>query len=830
MRETETVPIREPDQLEKEKGDTAPEHVGAPDARRENRGRLLRGLGLTTWAVLLFSLAALVPTVGDFGLTWDEPAYRYSQMLSAQWWEQVSKVHSWREVEDAFEPLNLLYYWPYGRHGINFHPPLAGQLNLAAHAVFGHWMKDIPSRRMASVIEFALTITIGFHFLARRYGSCVGLVMAGSLLLMPRLYGQAHLMDTDTPGLLIWSATAVAFWTGLHEPHAWRWRMAVGILLGLAFIEKMGAVMVLLPLLLWLIVAYLPRTFTRSGGRFDWIDGTLTTGAMLAPLGLAFQQIQILQQQLPPPDITNLFVQRPVSDWPGAILAMPLAVWCVRRLFGWLFPKNKIWGVERPALETWTAILAFAPMIGWLGNPAWWRETLPRLTHYYTLNVDREHSLPPIQIIYFGQIYKFSLPWHNAWVLIGITVPVAILVAGVIGLLWAISQVRRDRLPFYFLVHFLTLPVIRMFPTPAHDGVRLLLPAFFFLSAFAGWGTVWLADAMARRFRFSSWYSRRVLLGVVLGSAAFSLVRIHPYELSYYNELIGGPHGAWDRGFELSYWYDAFNAPVIADLNRRVPPNAEIDFFNDLTTSSVIVFQELQSLGVLRGDIGLAATLPRTFPFIWLLTQDSKAVTFTRLLFAMRPWYASYPRQLGGARVATVGDPVAVSRAYALKLLLEATDQSVPAPSAAPLWVRAYIPLLARFWGDGLIEVKRLALDQNALAWSRSDPAGLMAAARKIAAKKPNEQDENSQRLMELMTAEATAKGPRHYLMEQLLNRRPQALVEAIEILNSHRDEVVKVMTRYGYTDPQSIGGYLDRDLPAFEMLSIDATAMPFSR
>ena len=29
-------------------------------------------------------------------------------------------------------PQALLYYWPYGRYGINFHPPLAGQLNLAA--------------------------------------------------------------------------------------------------------------------------------------------------------------------------------------------------------------------------------------------------------------------------------------------------------------------------------------------------------------------------------------------------------------------------------------------------------------------------------------------------------------------------------------------------------------------------------------------------------------------------------------------------------------------------------------------------------------------------
>ena len=89
-------------------------------------------------------------------------------------------------------PITLLYYWPYGRHGINFHPPLAGQLNLATYAIFGHWMKDIPARRMATVIEFALTITIGFHFLARRYGVWVGWSRPDRCLVMPRLYGQAH--------------------------------------------------------------------------------------------------------------------------------------------------------------------------------------------------------------------------------------------------------------------------------------------------------------------------------------------------------------------------------------------------------------------------------------------------------------------------------------------------------------------------------------------------------------------------------------------------------------------------------------------------------------
>ena len=759
---------------------------------------------------------ALAPTVGDFGLTWDEPAYRYSQTFSAQWWDQVGRIHSWRDVQEVLDPLNLLYYWPYARHGVNFHPPLAGQLNLATYAVFGHWMKDIPARRMATVIEFAFTVTIIFHFLARRYGAWVGVVAAGSLLLMPRLYGQAHLIDTDTPGLLIWAATALAFWNGLHEPKGRRWRVAVGILLGLAFIEKMGAVMVLIPLLLWLIAGYLPRTFTRPGGRSVWIDGALTTGAMLIPLGLAFQQIQILQQQLPPPDLTDLFVNRPTSDWPGAILAVPLLIWCIRRFLAWRVPNHKIWGVERPALETWTAILAFAPVIGWLGNPAWWRETLPRLAHYYTLNVDRKHSLPDIQIIYFGQIYEFSLPWHNAWVLMGITVPVAVLIAGVIGLFWGMGQIRRDRLPWYFTIHFLTLPVIRMLPTPAHDGVRLFLPTFFFLAAFAGWGTIATADFLARLVRQPARYSRLALTAAVLGSAALALYRIHPYELSYYNELIGGPRGAWERGFELSYWYDAFTDEVMADLNEKLPRNAEIDFFNDLTTASVMVFQDSQGLGRLRGDIYLAAHTPDRFPFVWLLTQDFESAGVHAVFICDAPLVHQPAAQLGESQVITVAEPVTVSRAYALRALLEARDQSPPAPPAAPPWVRDFVPWLARLWGDGVIKRKPPTLDQTILNWSRTDPAGLLAAARLVAAKRPNEQDENAKRLLELITA-GPRSGIKRYLTDHLLNSRPYALVEAVQILNSHSDEVVKVLTRGGYTDPQSIGGYLDRDLPAVQ-------------
>ena len=67
---------------------------------------------------------------------------------------------------------------------------------------------------------------------------------------------------------------------------------------------------------------------------------------------------------------------------------------------------------------------------------------------------------------------------------------------------------------------------------------------------------------------------------------------------------------------------------------------------------------------------------------------------------------------------------------------------------------------------------------------------------------------------MQLLTNEPNPKGLRHYYVEELLHARPEALVEGIKILNARPNEVVRVLSRYGYTDPKSIGGYLDRDLP----------------
>jgi hypothetical protein len=594
---------------------------------------------------------------------------------------------------------------------------------------------------------------------------------------------------------LLWGATALAFWKGLHESGARRWRVAVGVLVGLAFVEKMAAVLVLLPLLGWLVAARLPRALRLRSPevRADWVDGLATSLALLAPLAVALLEILRLAGRYPPPAYTNLFRDRPASRLPGAVLALPCLVWVGRRLLARVFPRHRVWGVERPALETWSAIVAFAPLVGWLGNPAWWRETMPRLAHYYLLNTRRQGSLPDIRIFYLGQTYQFSLPWHNAWVLIAVTVPATLLAASLAGLIYALGNVRRDRLPLYCVLHAVTLPALRMLPTPAHDGVRLFLPTFFFLAALAGWGTAAAADLAARLVRLRPTALRPVLALLVLAPAAWQLIQVHPFELSYYNELIGGPRGAWGRGFELAYWWDAFNDRLLAALNdpkTGLPHGAMVDMFNE-RTASLTTFEELQSLGALRRDIRLRTRDPNRFPYVWLLTQDSKAWSLTRLFFVMRPWYALQPPQLDGLRVATVDDPVAVSRAWALWLLASETE-----PRTGGMW-----------------RVPRPTVNAGIFQWARSDPEGLRAAARAVAGGKADPDDPAVGRLRTILRRYDRPAEPGGRFSQRLLLARPRALVEAVEILIRRPDAVRTVLTRSGYTDPAAIGGYLDRDL-----------------
>jgi hypothetical protein len=88
-----------------------------------------------------------------------------------------------------------------------------------------------------------------------------------------------------------------------------------------------------------------------------------------------------------------------------------------------------------------------------------------------------------------------------------------------------------------------------------------VLPA---LALFAGWGAAALIEAIpnSRRRGIAG-----VALAVALALPTMNLVRLHPYQMTYFNLLAGGLEGANER-YETDYWLLSYRE-AIEWLNAR---------------------------------------------------------------------------------------------------------------------------------------------------------------------------------------------------------------------------------------------------------------------
>jgi hypothetical protein len=176
------------------------------------------------------------------------------------------------------------------------------------------------------------------------------------------------------------------------------------------------------------------------------------------------------------------------------------------------------------------------------------------------------------------------------------------------------------------LSNALFIPVLGLLPGAVlHDGVRQLLSALPFLAALAGVGfyvlVTWSADA-AQKLKASKGVAniKSKIIGalflLVLFSPALELYLCHPFQLSYYNRLVGGIRGAYERGLETTYFMEAITPGFLKSLNERLPKNATIN-----ASFANFMFAYYQNEGRLRGDIRISSKQP--FDYYILLNRRS---------------------------------------------------------------------------------------------------------------------------------------------------------------------------------------------------------------
>lgn len=254
---------------------------------------------------------------------------------------------------------------------------------------------------------------------------------------------------------------------------------------------------------------------------------------------------------------------------------LPVALLCWIMICRYAFRGKR--ALSQKTLLDWILKLYLMTMLGvaaflclW---PQFWSEFRFHVLNYITFQMG--HFNAGVQ--YLGDLYGGDRipPWHYPWVLLFLTLTPAHLILLLAG---AWGAVRRRWDGWLALVAVAALFPLLLFSAPnvpKYDGVRLFLNAFPALALIMGLGLDTLFDGLTRmsqRLRISRWKPAApwVIAGLIVLSAVGSVARAHPYQLSYYNVLVGGLKGADRLGMTVTYWGEILDSiyPQINPLLR----------------------------------------------------------------------------------------------------------------------------------------------------------------------------------------------------------------------------------------------------------------------
>ena len=317
------------------------------------------------------------------------------------------------------------------------------------------------------------------------------------------------------------------------------------------------------------------------------------------------------------------------TKFPAFLLPIPLLLWA--HLYHRQSYHNNVF-----------SMVFLSPLVMIACQPYLWHRTPTRIAEFILASVSRAYSIKTSYTSYFfGQLYLSSgLPWYYSFFMTAVTIPETILLlifVGLIAMAWTKPQ-REVVVLFLFNAGFIL--VMGLFPGAVlYDVNRLMLPVLPFLAGIAGAGffflTRWLIEHSQRIMMLQRVkYLRAKLIGtvslLVLFPPAFDLMVYHPFELSYYNRLVGGIRGAYERGLEVTYFMEAFTPKFIKYLNEELPRNAVIN-----ASISNFMFEYYQKENRLRRDIRI--TDKEDFDYYILLVRQS---TFSKF---ERDWFTTIP-------------------------------------------------------------------------------------------------------------------------------------------------------------------------------------------
>jgi 4-amino-4-deoxy-L-arabinose transferase-like glycosyltransferase len=284
--------------------------------------------------------------------------------------------------------------------------------------------------------------------------------------------------------------------------------------------------------------------------------------------------------------------------WGAALATKINAAFALPVLALWALLVDRRWDhVLRLGLMSAIGPLVFVALWPWL-----YHDTLIRLAKYI-LFITVDHW--QIAQWYLGQRYM-PPPWHFAFVMFVMVVPLTTLIAMLAGALRAWRDPRPGQpIVLWSLAAAMPLVALTTGKSMVYDNERLFMAAFPYAAMLAGCGLAWVIAGLYRtlRRRVAALAAPAAAL-LALGAFAPQLVSaaaLYPHLLSYYSETVGGLAGAQRLGMESTYWCDTY-VEGLEYINSYARPGAVV--WAEEWSHDVLIWY--QQAGLLRPDLRIA--------------------------------------------------------------------------------------------------------------------------------------------------------------------------------------------------------------------------------
>jgi len=296
-------------------------------------------------------------------------------------------------------------------------------------------------------------------------------------------------------------------------------------------------------------------------------------------------------------------------------------------------------GIGKIREREWKMVVSYFILAPLAALALWWpfwKDPLGKLMElpkFYSLNTIN------IPVLLFGNIFRsgINIPWFYPFVYIGITTPLSILIAFLIGIFISVKAVLNpksetrnpkqiqmaeiQKSKHFWLFKYLNLDIVSNFvlrasnfrakrgfyllaliwffvpllrylspKTGAIDGVRHFMEVVYPLCAIAGIGAVNIYEKLIK-IKGGRFVAPLLSLIIVI-SLIRNIVHFHPYQTSFYNSLIGGIKGAYGK-FDIDFWGTPQKDAMLW-LNKNAPDNSIIYIVMAQSSAAVYLRDDLR--------------------------------------------------------------------------------------------------------------------------------------------------------------------------------------------------------------------------------------------